>query len=111
MFGMLKVRLLKRKCSWMRELRILVLPVVKGFGATGRYTSQNGASLLSTIWELWQACRQVAQEKLLTWPDFPIEYVPQPSWARKAAPYLYFCFTDRQQDFSVGRAHVPGSSN
>jgi hypothetical protein len=41
--------------------------------------------------ELWQACRDLAvKEKLITWPDFPIEYVPQPLWAREAAPYLYF---------------------
>jgi uncharacterized protein (DUF885 family) len=26
----------------------------------------------------------------VTWPDFPIEYVPQPGWARAAAPSLYF---------------------
>ena len=41
--------------------------------------------------ELWQACRELAEEKqLVTWPDFPIEYIPQPFWAREAAPYLYF---------------------
>ncbi len=41
--------------------------------------------------ELWQACRKLSEEKkLVTWPEFPIEYVPQPLWARKAAPYLYF---------------------
>ena len=43
--------------------------------------------------ELWQAARQTAEtHQLLTWPDFPIDYVPQPRWARKAAPYLYFLF-------------------
>ncbi|HEY3416589.1 MAG TPA: DUF885 domain-containing protein [Armatimonadota bacterium] len=41
--------------------------------------------------EIWQACRALAEkEKLVTWPDFPIEYVPQPLWAREAAPHLYF---------------------
>jgi uncharacterized protein (DUF885 family) len=41
--------------------------------------------------ELWEACRTTAEEQgLLTWPDFPIRYVPRPAWARKAAPYLYF---------------------
>ncbi|HET6781174.1 MAG TPA: DUF885 family protein, partial [bacterium] len=29
---------------------------------------------------------------LVTWPDYPLRYVPQPSWARDAAPYLYFLF-------------------
>jgi hypothetical protein len=43
--------------------------------------------------DLWQACRQTSQKhNLLTWPDFPIRYVPQPAWARKAAPFLYFLF-------------------
>jgi hypothetical protein len=43
--------------------------------------------------ELWDACRACAQEhQLLTWPDYPIRYVPQPAWARQAAPHLYFLF-------------------
>jgi len=43
--------------------------------------------------ELWEACRATAQEHdLLTWPDFPIRYLPRPVWARKAAAYLYFLF-------------------
>ncbi len=29
---------------------------------------------------------------LVTWPDYPIRYVPQPHWAREAAPHLYFLF-------------------
>jgi len=28
----------------------------------------------------------------VTWPDYPIRFVPQPAWAREAAPYLYFLF-------------------
>jgi hypothetical protein len=41
--------------------------------------------------EVWQACRELAEKKqLVSWPDFPIEYVPQPLWARDAAPHLYF---------------------
>jgi Bacterial protein of unknown function (DUF885) len=43
--------------------------------------------------ELWTASRAACQaHDLLTWPDFPIRYVPQPAWARTAAPYLYFLF-------------------
>jgi uncharacterized protein (DUF885 family) len=43
--------------------------------------------------ELWDASRTVAEaQDLLTWPDFPIRYVPRPVWARRAAPYLYFLF-------------------
>jgi uncharacterized protein (DUF885 family) len=32
------------------------------------------------------------ENRLLTWPDFPIEYVPRPAWARGSAPHLYFLF-------------------
>jgi hypothetical protein len=54
-------------------------PTVAGYNA--RYT------------ELWEASRAAAQaHRLVTWPDFPIRYVPQPAWARQAAPYLYFLF-------------------
>lgn len=43
--------------------------------------------------ELWEACRATAEaHQLVTWPDFPIRYVPRPTWARQAAPYLYFLF-------------------
>lgn len=43
--------------------------------------------------EVWQASHAfVAEQALVTWPDFPIEYGPRPIWARAAAPYLYFLF-------------------
>lgn len=42
---------------------------------------------------VWEACRtRVIERDALTWPDYPIRYVPQPAWAREAAPYLYFLF-------------------
>jgi uncharacterized protein (DUF885 family) len=41
--------------------------------------------------ELWDAARAVAVARgLVTWPDYPIRYVPQPRWVREAAPDLYF---------------------
>jgi len=41
--------------------------------------------------ELWKACRASAEQLcLLSWPDCPIRYVPQPPWIRAAAPHLYF---------------------
>jgi hypothetical protein len=43
--------------------------------------------------EVWDACHRTASEHdLLTWPDYLIRYIPQPRWAREAAPYLYFLF-------------------
>ncbi len=41
--------------------------------------------------ELWEAARAVVHARdLVTWPDYPIRYVPQPWWVRDAAPDLYF---------------------
>jgi uncharacterized protein (DUF885 family) len=43
--------------------------------------------------EIWEESRRFAISKaLVTWPDFPVDYVPQPEWARKAAPHLYFLY-------------------
>ena len=42
---------------------------------------------------VWEACRQLAQSrKLVTWPDYPIRYVPIPVHTRDAAPLLYYLF-------------------
>jgi hypothetical protein len=43
--------------------------------------------------ELCDACRASAERhQLLSWPDYPIRYLPQPAWVRAAAPHLYFLF-------------------
>jgi len=56
--------------------------------------------------ELWEACRATAEDRaLLTWPDFPIRYVPRPIWARKAAPFLYFLFYRAPAAFSRPPVH------
>ena len=48
---------------------------------------------LSTYQRLWDACRQRAIElDLVTWPDYPIRYVPIPEHTRDAAPFLYYLF-------------------
>ncbi|MGH2404637.1 MAG: DUF885 family protein [bacterium] len=42
---------------------------------------------------VWRAARRTAEDHgLLSWPEYPIRYVPQPAWAREAAPSLYFLF-------------------
>jgi uncharacterized protein (DUF885 family) len=39
----------------------------------------------------WEACRARALEcDVVTWPDWPIRYVPYPPWTRGAAPRLYY---------------------
>ncbi|NNF13318.1 MAG: DUF885 domain-containing protein [Gemmatimonadetes bacterium] len=48
---------------------------------------------LARFGTMWTEMRDLALEReLVTWPDFPIEYVERPSWARAAAPDLYFLF-------------------
>ncbi|NND84209.1 MAG: DUF885 domain-containing protein [Acidimicrobiia bacterium] len=48
---------------------------------------------LNRYGDTWEAMRAVALDRdLVTWPDFPIEYVERPRWARAAAPDLYFLF-------------------
>lgn len=48
---------------------------------------------LDAFQQTWDACREVAlAHELVTWPDFPIRYVPIPKWARRAAPELYFLY-------------------
>ncbi|MGI9625798.1 MAG: DUF885 family protein [Longimicrobiales bacterium] len=43
--------------------------------------------------ELWDQVRATAvAQDLVTWPEFPIEYLPRPNWTRAAAPDLYFLF-------------------
>ncbi|MGL4648223.1 MAG: DUF885 family protein, partial [Caldilineaceae bacterium] len=51
------------------------------------------AGYLPRYGQMWDESRALVQAQgLLTWPDFPIEYRPQPEWARAAAPFLYFLF-------------------
>jgi uncharacterized protein (DUF885 family) len=56
--------------------------------------------------KLWEACRATAEEQqLLTWPEFPIRYLPRPGWAREAAPYLYFLFYRAPAAFNRPAVH------
>ncbi len=42
---------------------------------------------------VWDDVQQLAvKHELLSWPEFPIEYVAQPTWARRAAQHLYFLY-------------------
>jgi hypothetical protein len=51
------------------------------------------ANYLGRYREYWATVHESAvRNDLVTWPDYPIRYVPQPRWARAAAPHLYFLF-------------------
>src|SRR5262249_21555245 len=46
---------------------------------------------LAAFERVWGTCRPRAIEaRLVTWPDFPIRYVPIPPQTREAAPFLYY---------------------
>ena len=71
------------------------------FGASSRQEALAGLSEIhptvegyySRFGALWNNVRETAEtHDLLTWPNFPIRYIPRPTWARKAAPYLYFLY-------------------
>jgi hypothetical protein len=48
---------------------------------------------LNAYQRVWNACRAFAEERqLVTWPDYPIRYVPIPVQTRDAAPSLYYLF-------------------
>ena len=48
---------------------------------------------LQKFGETWSAVEKLARENdLVTWPDFPIEYINQYEWAKECAPNLYFLF-------------------
>ena len=43
--------------------------------------------------QTWDEMKAMSDaNELLTWPEFPIRYVPQPGWARSAASDLYFLY-------------------
>ncbi len=43
--------------------------------------------------ETWNAVKALSDRcELLTWPEFPIEYIPRYSWANECASALYFLF-------------------
>jgi hypothetical protein len=47
----------------------------------------------SSFAEVWNQCRALSQKHdLVSWPEWPIRYLPIPSWARAAAPELYWLF-------------------
>ena len=51
------------------------------------------AEYLPSYQRIWEACRRHACERdLVTWPDYPIRYVPIPLQTRDAAPFLYYLF-------------------
>ncbi len=61
---------------------------------------------LSRYQACWDEVRRIAEaHALLTWPDFPIRYVPRPAWARAAAPDLYFLFYRSPATFARPPVH------
>jgi len=56
-----------------------------------RHPSPEG--YLAAFQRTWEECRARASDaRLVTWPDYPIRYVPIPPQTRDAAPFLYYLF-------------------
>ncbi len=54
----------------------------------------------------WNACRALSLEHdLVTWPEWPIRYLPIPPWAREAAPELYWLFYRSPAPFDEYTVH------
>ncbi len=61
---------------------------------------------LSAFRLAWDACRAVAAEHdLVTWPVWPLRYVPFPEWARESAPRLYWLFYRSPAPFDTYAVH------
>ena len=51
------------------------------------------AGYLAAFQRTWEECRARALDaRLVSWPDYPIRYVPIPPHTRDAAPLLYYLF-------------------
>jgi hypothetical protein len=51
------------------------------------------AGYLGAFQQVWDECRaRVIDARLVSWPDYPIRYVPIPPHTRDAAPLLYYLF-------------------
>jgi hypothetical protein len=51
----------------------------------------SAADYLPAYQRIWNDCRERAEARqLVTWPDYPIRYVPIPVHTREAAPFLYY---------------------
>lgn len=86
------------------EMEVALVRLQEGAAALGVQDWRDALALLSDrhppagsyyarYMEVWQEARAAAEAHgLVTWPDYPIRYVPQPMWAQEAAPYLYFLF-------------------
>jgi hypothetical protein len=61
---------------------------------------------LSTYQQIWNDCRAAAiAHDLVTWPAYPIRYVPIPVHTRDAAPLLYYLFYRSPAPFDHAPMH------
>jgi uncharacterized protein (DUF885 family) len=69
-----------------------------------RHPTANG--YLSTYQQIWNDCRATAiAHDLVTWPTYPIRYVPIPVHTRDAAPLLYYLFYRSPAPFDHAPMH------
>jgi len=61
---------------------------------------------LEAFQRIWNDCRDAAvRADLVTWPSYPIRYVPIPPQTRDAAPFLYYLFYRSPAPFDHASMH------
>jgi len=51
------------------------------------------ADYLDAFTRTWAQCHERAESQdVVSWPDWPIRYVPFPEWTHDAAPFLYYLY-------------------
>lgn len=99
--------LLRARSRFDQGLKELGFPSREHFLAHLSSLHPDPQDYLSRFDELCAQVRKTVQEQdLLSWPDFPIRFVPRPAWARSAAPFLYFLYYRSPAAFGAPTPHL-----
>jgi hypothetical protein len=78
------------------RLDVMAKPIAGSWQAAQESLASRAPSaedFLGAFGRIWEECRSgITSRDGVTWPDWPIQYVPIPTWTADAAPYLYYLF-------------------
>ncbi len=78
------------------QLDAMAKPIAGSWQAAQEALAGNApspAEFVGTFRRVWDECHSVVTATgAVTWPDWPIQFVPIPAWTADAAPYLYYLF-------------------
>ncbi|HYV98728.1 MAG TPA: DUF885 family protein, partial [Gemmatimonadaceae bacterium] len=94
----------------LRETRDAIRPAQEQLAELSRDATPDSVpapdSYLRAFQQKWDACRALSAERdFVTWPEWPLRYVPFPAWARDAAPDLYWLFYRSPAPFDAYTVH------